>query len=74
MLGAPALQTQANPLLDNFEGMALTTPPLPFGLPGVTMISEDNFSAAQHTPLLNRVLRLPHGDLRPLVASSRLAH
>lgn len=58
-LGAPALETQANPLLDNFEGMALTTPPLPFGYQGVTMISDDNFSPAQHTRLLNLVLRLP---------------
>jgi hypothetical protein len=60
-LGAPALETQANPLLDNFEGMALTSSQPFLGLQGVTMISDDNFSAQQHTRLLNLALSLP-GD------------
>ena len=57
-LGAPALEPQANPLLDNFEGMAITTPRL-HGVGGVSLISDDNFSAAQHTRLLDLLVRLP---------------
>jgi hypothetical protein len=57
-LGAPALETQANPLLDNFEGMAITTPDI-FGFRGVSLISDDNFGAAQHTRILNLIARLP---------------
>jgi hypothetical protein len=48
-LGAPAREPQANPLLDNYEGMAVT--------PGrhadtITLISDDNFNATQYTRLL----------------------
>ena len=48
-LGAPSREPQANPLLDNYEGMAVT--------PGrstdtITLISDDNFNAAQFTRLL----------------------
>ncbi|AYG02766.1 esterase-like activity of phytase family protein [Gryllotalpicola protaetiae] len=57
-LGAPALETQANPLLDNFEGMAVTGR-LPGGKYGVTLISDDNNSAQQHTRLLNLAVKLP---------------
>jgi hypothetical protein len=60
-LGARAKQPQANPLLDNYEGMALT-----FGgtskrnsVAGVTLISDDNFGATQITRLLNLALLLP---------------
>jgi hypothetical protein len=56
-LGAPAKQTQTNPLLDNFEGMAVTGHA--FGLTGVSLISDDNFSAAQTTRVLNLLVRLP---------------
>lgn len=56
-LGAVARQTQTNPLLDNFEGMAVTGHGL--GLTGISMISDDNFSAAQTTRVLNLVARLP---------------
>lgn len=57
-LGAKAKETQANPLLDNFEGMAITGRGL-FGLTGISMISDDNFSATQTTRVLNLVARLP---------------
>ena len=55
-LGATALETQTNPLLDNFEGMAITGAP---GLAGVSMISDDNFSATQNTRVLNLAVKLP---------------
>jgi predicted extracellular nuclease len=55
-LGATALEPQLNPLLDNFEGMAVT------GGHGrtvdVTLISDDNFSPAQRTRLLDLSLRV----------------
>jgi uncharacterized protein len=56
-LGAPSKETQTNPLLDNYEGMAVT-----FGGPGLTgvsLISDDNFSATQFTRVLNLVAILP---------------
>ncbi|HEX5401040.1 MAG TPA: esterase-like activity of phytase family protein [Pseudonocardiaceae bacterium] len=56
-LGAQAKEAQANPLLDNFEGMAVTGHA--FGLTGISMISDDNFSATQTTRVLNLVARLP---------------
>jgi hypothetical protein len=56
-LGAPSRETQANPLLDNFEGMAITLGGP--GLAGVSMISDDNFSPTQFTRVLNLVVRLP---------------
>ena len=56
-LGAPSLETQANPLLDNYEGMAITAGGP--GLAGVSMISDDNFSATQFTRVLNLLVRLP---------------
>ena len=57
-LGAPAKETQTNPLLDNFEGMAITGPQGP-DLTGVSLISDDNFSATQTTRILNLAARLP---------------
>jgi len=57
-LGATAKQTQTNPLLDNYEGMAITGHPGP-GLTGVSLISDDNFSANQTTRVLNLAARLP---------------
>jgi hypothetical protein len=56
-LGAKAKETQTNPLLDNFEGMAITG--RTHGLTGVSMISDDNFSATQTTRVLNLATRLP---------------
>ena len=56
-LGAIAKETQANPLMDNFEGMAITGHGL--GLTGISLISDDNFSATQTTRVLNLVARLP---------------
>lgn len=56
-LGATAKETQTNPLLDNFEGMAVTGHAL--GLTGISLISDDNFSTAQTTRVLNLVARLP---------------
>jgi hypothetical protein len=56
-LGAPAREPQANPLLDNYEGMAV--------VPGrrayrVELISDDNFNALQFTRVLTLKARLPH--------------
>lgn len=56
-LGATAKETQANPLMDNFEGMAITGSN--HGLTDVTLISDDNFGALQTTRVLNLTARLP---------------
>jgi hypothetical protein len=55
-LGAPSRETQANPLLDNYEGMTVVGGP---GLAAVSLISDDNFSATQFTRVLNLLLKLP---------------
>ena len=55
-LGAPSRETQANPLLDNYEGMTVVGGP---GLAAVSMISDDNFSATQFTRVLNLLVKLP---------------
>jgi uncharacterized protein len=57
-LGATSPQTQTNPLMDNYEGMAVT-PDGGHGLAAVSMISDDNFSAGQVTRVLNLAVRLP---------------
>lgn len=57
-LGASALEFQQNPLLDNFEGMAITGRER-HGRYGLTLVSDDNNSAQQHTRLLNLSVRLP---------------
>jgi hypothetical protein len=56
-LGAPSRETQTNPLLDNYEGMAIALGGP--GLAGVSMISDDNFSPTQFTRVLNLIVRLP---------------
>ncbi|GAB2972233.1 esterase-like activity of phytase family protein [Amycolatopsis acidiphila] len=56
-LGATAPEHQTNPLLDNYEGMAVNGNA--GGLTGVSLISDDNFSATQTTRVLNLVARLP---------------
>jgi hypothetical protein len=56
-LGAPSRETQTNPLLDNYEGMAITLGGP--GLAGVSMISDDNFSPTQFTRVLNLIATLP---------------
>jgi hypothetical protein len=56
-LGAPSRETQANPLLDNYEGMAVTLGGP--GVAGLSMISDDNFSATQFTRVLNLLVKLP---------------
>jgi hypothetical protein len=55
-LGAPARETQTNPLLDNYEGMTIIGGP---GLAEVSLISDDNFSATQFTRVLNLAVKLP---------------
>ncbi|MCU1528675.1 MAG: hypothetical protein JWP75_2438 [Frondihabitans sp.] len=57
-LGATALETQTNPLLDNFEGMAITSMG-PAHVLGVSLISDDNFSPTQRTRLLNLLVKAP---------------
>jgi uncharacterized protein len=56
-LNAPSRETQANPLLDNYEGMAVVAGGP--GLAAVSMISDDNFSATQFTRVLNLAVILP---------------
>jgi hypothetical protein len=56
-LGATSPEPQTNPLMDNYEGMAVT--PSPGGAAAVSMISDDNFSAGQVTRVLNLAVRLP---------------
>jgi hypothetical protein len=55
-LSAPSRETQANPLLDNYEGMTIVGGP---GLAAVSLISDDNFSATQFTRVLNLLVKLP---------------
>lgn len=62
-LGAPAEEKQANPLMDNFEGMAITSPRRN-GRYGVSLISDDNFSALQSTRILNLSAELPGSPRR----------
>lgn len=57
-LDAPAKEPQTNPLLDNFEGMAITGPRAT-GRTGVSLISDDNFSPLQTTRILNLAAYLP---------------
>jgi hypothetical protein len=56
-LGAPAREPQANPLLDNYEGMAVV--PRRHGRYTVELISDDNFNALQFTRVLTLSARLP---------------
>jgi hypothetical protein len=57
-LGATSKETQTNPLLDNFEGMAITGHGRHHTY-GVSLISDDNFSPTQTTRILNLTARLP---------------
>lgn len=58
-LGATALETQTNPLLDNFEGMAVTDRLRGRHEYGLSLISDDNNSASQRTRILNLAVKLP---------------
>jgi hypothetical protein len=61
-LGAPAKETQVNPLLDNFEGMTVRAARLPGDngyLAQVSLISDDNFSPTQTTRIVNLAAVLP---------------
>jgi hypothetical protein len=55
-LGAPSREPQANPLLDNYEGMAVTRGRR---TDTITLISDDNFNPLQFTRLLTLAARLP---------------
>lgn len=55
-LGAVAKQPQANPLLDNYEGMAIV--PGHRGASTVELISDDNFGATQITRVLTLSAKL----------------
>jgi len=57
-LGAPSREPQANPLLDNYEGMAVV--PARHGYT-VHLISDDNFNPLQFTRVLTLAARLPNG-------------
>lgn len=56
-LGATAKQVQANPLLDNYEGMI--TKPIAHHVYQVALISDDNFGPTQITRTLDLVALLP---------------
>jgi hypothetical protein len=56
-LGAPSRETQANPLLDNYEGMAVA--PTIHG-DVIDIVSDDNFSATQFTRVLTLRSWLPN--------------
>lgn len=56
--GATSPGTQANPLLDNIEGMALGRP-RPDGRRDLLLISDDNFAAGQVTRVYELSVRLP---------------
>ena len=58
-LGATSRQPQTNPLLDNYEGMAVTGLVTWRGnrLVGISLISDDNFGATQTTRVLNLAVR-----------------
>jgi hypothetical protein len=56
--GARSPAPQANPLLDNVEGMALG-PRLPDGRRALLLLSDDNFGRAQVTRLVALSVRLP---------------
>jgi uncharacterized protein len=56
-LDAPAKQPQTNPLLDNYEGLALTG--RAFGFTGLSLIVDDNFNPSEITRVLNLAARLP---------------
>jgi hypothetical protein len=56
-LGATSKETQTNPLLDNFEGMAVR--PTPRG-DVIELISDDNFNATQTTRVLTLRAWLPN--------------
>ena len=60
-LGATSKQPQANPLLDNYEGMAVTGEVRRRGNRriGISLISDDNFGATQVTRLLDLAVTMP---------------
>jgi hypothetical protein len=55
-LDAPSREPQVNPLMDNYEGMAVTAGRR---TDTVTLISDDNFGATQFTRLLTLTAKLP---------------
>ncbi len=59
-LGATAKETQANPLMDNYEAMSVRSARLgPLTLGTITVLSDDNFGATQTTRLLTVAALLP---------------
>lgn len=55
-MAPPSRETQANPLLDNYEGMTIAGGPGPAAF---SLISDDNFSPTQFTRVLNLLVKLP---------------
>jgi len=58
-LGATAKEPQRNPLLDNYEGLAVGAPAAGHGPASLLLVSDDNFSATQTTRLLSLAALLP---------------
>jgi hypothetical protein len=57
-LGATSKETQRNPLLDNYEGLAVIAP-RGRGPAALIFVSDDNFAATQTTRLLTVAALLP---------------
>ncbi|MDT3443384.1 esterase-like activity of phytase family protein [Pseudofrankia sp. BMG5.37] len=58
-LGATSPEPQINPLLDNYEALALDPAGIGRGTESAYVLSDDNFSATQVTRLLRLEVRLP---------------
>ncbi|EIV96183.1 esterase-like activity of phytase family protein [Frankia sp. QA3] len=58
-LGATSREPQLNPLLDNYEGLAVAAPPAGRGPATLTLISDDNLAPAQITRVLTLAAPLP---------------
>lgn len=58
-LGATSREPQLNPLLDNYEGLAVAASPTGRGPATLTLVSDDNLAAAQITRVLTLAAPLP---------------
>ncbi|SQE00390.1 MULTISPECIES: hypothetical protein [unclassified Parafrankia] len=59
LTACPTLGTQVNPLLDNYEALAIDPRGPGRGTAIVNVLSDDNFGATQVTRVLRVAVRLP---------------